>query len=210
MHASDWIWIGLVVAAIAGLVDVDAITLTVGRMAANGLDPAVAATAVLLAAGVNTLSKTVMGSAIGGRRFGVMFMGGSLIPHGGQNPIEAVKLGAAIMHGPHVSNFAEIYSGLDAAGGAEEVGEGRPYDDLAALLEREHVDVLHVCTPNAAHAAQALAAIERGIHVVCEKPLAVSTEESRAMLAAVRSGAPSHAVESREINELGRIQTSGG
>jgi uncharacterized membrane protein (DUF4010 family) len=68
----------LPVAAIAGLVDVDAITLTVGRMAANGLDPAVAATAVLLAAAVNTASKTVTGSVIGGRRFGVMFMGGSL------------------------------------------------------------------------------------------------------------------------------------
>ena len=34
-------------------------------------------------------------------------MGGSLVPHGGQNPIEAVKLGAAILHGPHVHNFAE-------------------------------------------------------------------------------------------------------
>jgi 3-deoxy-D-manno-octulosonic-acid transferase len=49
----------------------------------------------------------------------IVFMGGSLIPHGGQNPIEAVKLKAAIMHGPHVANFAEIYSELDKAGGAE-------------------------------------------------------------------------------------------
>lgn len=68
----------LPVAAIAGLVDVDAITLTVGRMASQGLDPAVAASAVLLAAAVNTLSKTVMGSVIGGRRFGILFVGGSL------------------------------------------------------------------------------------------------------------------------------------
>ncbi len=48
-------------------------------------------------------------------------MGGSLVGHGGQNPIEAAKLGAAILHGPHVWNFAEIYSALDAAGGAEMV-----------------------------------------------------------------------------------------
>ena len=40
-------------------------------------------------------------------------MGGSLIPHGGQNPIEPAKFGAAILHGPHVSNFAEIYAALD-------------------------------------------------------------------------------------------------
>lgn len=49
----------------------------------------------------------------------IVFIGGSLVPHGGQNPIEAVKLKAAIMHGPHVFNFADIYSELDAAGGAD-------------------------------------------------------------------------------------------
>jgi 3-deoxy-D-manno-octulosonic-acid transferase len=48
-------------------------------------------------------------------------MGGSLVRHGGQNPIEAAKLGAAILHGPHVWNFAEIYAVLDDAHGAEEV-----------------------------------------------------------------------------------------
>jgi 3-deoxy-D-manno-octulosonic-acid transferase len=49
----------------------------------------------------------------------IVFMGGSLASHGGQNPIEAIRLGAAIVHGPHVWNFAEIYSALDAAHGAE-------------------------------------------------------------------------------------------
>ena len=49
----------------------------------------------------------------------IVFIGGSLISHGGQNPIEAAKLGAAILHGPHVWNFAEIYTALDAVGGAE-------------------------------------------------------------------------------------------
>jgi 3-deoxy-D-manno-octulosonic-acid transferase len=51
----------------------------------------------------------------------IVFMGGSLIRHGGQNPVEAAKLGAAILHGPHVWNFAEIYAALDAAHGAEPV-----------------------------------------------------------------------------------------
>ena len=51
----------------------------------------------------------------------IVFMGGSLVSHGGQNPIEAIKLGAAVLHGPHVANFAEIYAALDAAGGAEQV-----------------------------------------------------------------------------------------
>jgi len=48
----------------------------------------------------------------------IVFMGGSLVEHGGQNPIEAVKLGASIVHGPHVFNFADVYEALDGAGGA--------------------------------------------------------------------------------------------
>jgi 3-deoxy-D-manno-octulosonic-acid transferase len=48
----------------------------------------------------------------------IVFMGGSLVEHGGQNPIEAVKLGAAIVHGPHVFNFTDVYEALDSAGGA--------------------------------------------------------------------------------------------
>jgi 3-deoxy-D-manno-octulosonic-acid transferase len=55
----------------------------------------------------------------------VVFMGGSLVAHGGQNPIEGIKLGAAILHGPHVFNFSGIYESLDQAGGAirAETGE---------------------------------------------------------------------------------------
>jgi predicted dehydrogenase len=64
---------------------------------------------------------------------------------------------------------------------AWEVGRS---DDLEALLDGDRVDVLHVCTPNHAHAEQGLAALERGIHVVCEKPLAVSTAECEALIAA--------------------------
>jgi 3-deoxy-D-manno-octulosonic-acid transferase len=49
----------------------------------------------------------------------IVFIGGSLVGHGGQNPIEAAKLGVAILHGPHVWNFAEVYAALDSVGGAE-------------------------------------------------------------------------------------------
>jgi 3-deoxy-D-manno-octulosonic-acid transferase len=65
----------------------------------------------------------------------VVFVGGSLIKHGGQNPIEAAKLGAAVLHGPHVWNFSEIYAALDQAHGAELVGDAnRLTAGLAALL----------------------------------------------------------------------------
>lgn len=58
-----------------------------------------------------------------------VFMGGSLVKHGGQNPIEAAKLRTAVLHGPHVWNFAEIYAALDSARGAEVVDN---FDRLAA------------------------------------------------------------------------------
>ena len=38
-----------------------------------------------------------------------IFLGGSLIPHGGQNPLEALRYGCKVLHGPNVSNFKEIY-----------------------------------------------------------------------------------------------------
>jgi 3-deoxy-D-manno-octulosonic-acid transferase len=43
-----------------------------------------------------------------------VFLGGSLIKHGGQNPLEAVRYGCNIMHGPNVSNFEEIYNFLNS------------------------------------------------------------------------------------------------
>lgn len=57
----------------------------------------------------------------------IAFMGGSLVPHGGQNPIEPIKLGAVVAHGPHVENFADLYEALDKATAAG------PVADAAAL-----------------------------------------------------------------------------
>jgi 3-deoxy-D-manno-octulosonic-acid transferase len=41
-----------------------------------------------------------------------IFLGGSLINHGGQNPLEAVRYGCKVLHGPNISNFKEIYEFL--------------------------------------------------------------------------------------------------
>jgi len=66
----------------------------------------------------------------------IVFVGGSLASHGGQNPIEPIKLGAAILHGPHVWNFSEIYAALDAAHGADAVADvGKLAVRLGALLK---------------------------------------------------------------------------
>lgn len=48
----------------------------------------------------------------------IVFMGGSLVEHGGQNPIEPAKLGCALLHGPHIFNFREAYNLLDRERGS--------------------------------------------------------------------------------------------
>ncbi|GJE01492.1 3-deoxy-D-manno-octulosonic acid transferase [Methylobacterium isbiliense] len=58
-------------------------------------------------------------------------MGGSFVEHGGQNPIEAARLDCAILHGPHVWNFAQAYEVLGAAGGARPLAGAA---DLAAAV----------------------------------------------------------------------------
>ncbi|MCJ2057593.1 3-deoxy-D-manno-octulosonic acid transferase [Methylobacterium sp. J-048] len=59
------------------------------------------------------------------------FLGGSLVPHGGQNPIEPVRLDTAILHGPHTGNFDVVYRALDRAGAALPVRDGV---ELAAMV----------------------------------------------------------------------------
>lgn len=50
------------------------------------------------------------------RLSGIAFIGGSLVPHGGQNPLEAARLDCALLAGPHTQNFLPIYQGLETAG----------------------------------------------------------------------------------------------
>src|SRR6185312_9088300 len=67
------------------------------------------------------------------RLAGIAFIGGSLTPVGGHNPLEAALLGCAILHGRDMSNCAATAAELAAAGGAATVGG---VDELAAALDR--------------------------------------------------------------------------
>jgi 3-deoxy-D-manno-octulosonic-acid transferase len=53
----------------------------------------------------------------------VSFVGGSFVPIGGHNPFEPAALGSAILHGPYVENFKEIYNRLNVAGAAVKIEE---------------------------------------------------------------------------------------
>jgi len=66
---------------------------------------------------------------------------------------------------------------------AGQLGIERVYTDLAALLDDTAVGAVHVASPNACHFAQARAALLAGKHVVCEKPLATTSSDTRALVA---------------------------
>jgi 3-deoxy-D-manno-octulosonic-acid transferase len=61
----------------------------------------------------------------------IVFVGGSLVRHGGQNPIEPAKLDCAILYGPHVANFAAVYEQLSRARAAALVTDA---DSLARSI----------------------------------------------------------------------------
>ncbi len=63
------------------------------------------------------------------------------------------------------------------------------YNDIGMMLQDAKLDMVSICLPNALHAQYSIAALEAGINVVCEKPMAVNTQEARAMVeAAKRTG----------------------
>lgn len=72
---------------------------------------------------------------------------------------------------------------------AEVTGVVRTFTDLGEAIERTRAAVVTVATPPESHARLVLTAIERGCHVICEKPMASDADEARAMLeAAERAG----------------------
>jgi predicted dehydrogenase len=61
--------------------------------------------------------------------------------------------------------------------------------DWRRLIERDDIDLIDICTPGNTHAGIAIAALEAGKHVLCEKPLANSVEEAEKMTAVARAAA---------------------
>jgi phthalate 4,5-cis-dihydrodiol dehydrogenase len=61
----------------------------------------------------------------------------------------------------------------------------RGYTSVEAMCEDPDIDAVWICTPNMYHAEHAVIAAERGKHVICEKPMAVTLDQARGMVEAV-------------------------
>jgi predicted dehydrogenase len=90
----------------------------------------------------------------------------------GAAPLEIVAVAE-----PCVQRHAAIAAALPWA---------RVYSSHAELLARENLDFVDICTPPSEHASIALAAFDRGLHVLCEKPLATSPALADAMAEAAQ------------------------
>jgi predicted dehydrogenase len=70
---------------------------------------------------------------------------------------------------------------------AERLGFASVETDWHALVERDDIDLIDICTPGDSHAVIAVAALAAGKHVLCEKPLANTVQEAEQMAAAARA-----------------------
>ena len=75
------------------------------------------------------------------------------------------------------------------AAAADRLGWAETETDWRALLTRDDIDLIDVCTPGDSHAEIAIAALAAGKHVLCEKPLANTVAEAEAMVAAAEAAA---------------------
>nr|WP_312894955.1 Gfo/Idh/MocA family oxidoreductase [Paenibacillus eucommiae] len=68
-----------------------------------------------------------------------------------------------------------------------EFGIPAAYTDYREMLDKEELDAVSICTPNKYHAPAAIYALQKGVHVFCEKPMALHAAEAQLMLEASKA-----------------------
>ena len=67
----------------------------------------------------------------------IAFMGKSIYAYGGQNPIEAARLGNRIIHGPNIENFIEVYNFLGKQGISTKIKSYKDLENLVVKFDRK-------------------------------------------------------------------------
>lgn len=112
------------------------------------------------------------------RGAGVIFAGKSLCRDGGRNPVEAASLGCAILHGPDVDDYEEIYKALDHAGGGRLVFDAETLAKQLALLFFDKAE-LRAMARAAAETAETLGGASNRIVMALKPYLAQAIVASR-------------------------------
>ncbi len=99
----------------------------------------------------------------------------------GSGFIGTVHIEALRRLGVNVRGVVDATPELSGAAAAR-MGLPQAYPDLEAALDDSAVDIIHVTSPNQFHYPQVKAILAAGKHVICEKPLAVTSEESRELV----------------------------
>ena len=99
---------------------------------------------------------------------------------GGRAHIEALRRLAIPIQGVLGSSLARTQEACRS------LGIARAYQSMEELAKDGSVDVVHVCTPNHLHFPETESALRAGTHVMCEKPLAMNTQQTAALVALAR------------------------
>ena len=111
--------------------------------------------------------------------------------------VTAAVVGTGFMGQQHIEALKKLVSKIvvcssDSVKGMETANNlgAKFYSDYNEMLEKERIDVVHVCVPTPLHCKMTVAALEKGINVLCEKPFATCLEEAKQMIdASEKSGA---------------------
>jgi predicted dehydrogenase len=137
--------------------------------------------------------------------------------------LQAAIIGGGFMGGTHTEALRRLgipvvgMLGADAAeskGFTSRMGIPRAYEDLDAVAHDEHVNVVHLCTPNHLHYSMAKTLLEAGKHVLVEKPLANTSQEGAELVWLARAkklvGAVNYSIRFYPLNQEARARIQAG
>jgi len=127
------------------------------------------------------------------------------VPHPADRPLAVALIGYEFMGRAHSQAWRTVNAAFETppvirrvivgrdqervGAAAQRLGWEESATDWREVVTREDVDIVDICTPGFLHAEIAIAALEAGKHVLCEKPLANDPAEAEAMVAAARAAA---------------------
>ncbi len=89
-------------------------------------------------------------------------------------------------HAEHIHKIGKLVATCDIdAGKAKALAEkyhARCFSDIEDMLQLKEINVVSVCTPNGLHAEHSIKSLQAGFHVLCEKPMALTTHDCSAMI----------------------------